>query len=286
METRTDNTHPALHLARLSHEIALIPRRRRQRDFVRIADGLWLPATAERDLGTLSVAYSRLYPNAVLTGWSAAAVQGLSPPDHAVPELSVGPHGRAREGLKIRRYEVPEQAILTVNGVRVTSIRWTAFDLARFSDHLDGVLAIEELYRCGLSRAAFSETVTYMSGVWGVARARRVLAQADPRSESPRETETRLFLHSAGFTGFVSQVEVPELGYRIDLADPAHRIAVEYDGAHHDDPIQQSKDRRRRNRLQAAGWIVIVVDRRLFRDQRDEILEQVEAAYRLRRAAA
>lgn len=286
MNTLTDNTHPALRLAHLSHEIAQIPRRRRQRDFVRVAGGLWLPATAVRDLVTVSVAYSRLYPGAVLTGWSAAAVHGISTPDHAVPELSVGPHGRAREGLKIRRYTVPEQAVLTVRGVRVTSLRWTAFDLARFCDHLNGVLAIEELYRCGMSRAAFAETVTYMSGTWGVARARRVLADADPRSESPRETETRLFLGSAGFTGFVPQFEVPELGYRLDLADPAYKIAVEYDGLHHDDPVQQSKDRRRRNRLQAAGWIVIVVDRRLFRHQRDEILEQVEAAYRLRRAAA
>lgn len=286
MKTLTDNTHPALRLARLSHEIAHIPRRRRQRDFVQVAGGLWLPATAKRDLVTLSVAYTRLYPNAVLTGWSAAAVQGIRPPDDAVPELSVGPHGRAREGLKIRRYTVPEQAVLTVRGVRVTSIRWTAFDLARFCDHLNGVLAIEKLYRCGMSRAAFAETVTVMSGTWGVARARRVLADADPRSESPRETETRLFLESAGFTGFVSQVDVPELDYRLDLADPSHKIAVEYDGVHHDDPVQQSKDRRRRNRLQAAGWIVIVVDRRLFRHQRNEILEQVEAAYRLRRAAA
>ena len=130
------------------------------------------------------------------------------------------------------------------------------------------------------------ETVAYMAGVWGVARVRRVLADADPRTESPRETETRLLLKAAGFTEFIPQVEVPELGYRLDLADPVHKIAVEYDGPHHDDPVQQSKDRRRRNRLQAAGWIVIVVDRRLFRHQRGDILDQVEAAYRLRRFAA
>jgi very-short-patch-repair endonuclease len=76
-------------------------------------------------------------------------------------------------------------------------------------------------------------------------------------------------------------VEVKDLGYRLDLADPVRRIAVEYDGLHHDDPTQQSKDRTRRNRLQAAGWIVIVVDRRIFRHQREDILRQVEAAYRL-----
>lgn len=281
-----DNPHPVLSLARLSHEIAHLPRRRRERDFVKIADELWLPAGVQRDFETLSVAYSRLYPRGVLTGWSAAVLHGISPPDDAVPELTVGPHGRVREGLRTRRYAVPDQAVISIRGIPVTALRWTAFDLARFNDHVDGVLAVEEFYRRGLSRAGMQETVAFMTGTWGVARARRVLADADPRSESPRETETRLFLKAAGYTEFVTQVEVHDLGYRLDLADPARKIAVEYDGPHHDDPVQQSKDRRRRNRLQAAGWIVIVVDRRLFRHQRAEILQQVEAAYLVRRAAA
>lgn len=281
-----DEIHPALSLARLSHEIAHVPRRRRERDFVKIADELWLPADVSRDFETLSVAYSRLYPSGVLTGWSAAVMHRVRPPDDAVPELCVGPHGRVREGLRTRRYTVPEQAMTIVRGLRVTALRWTAFDLARFNDHVDGVLAVEEFYRSGLSRAGMQETVSYLAGTWGVARARRVLADADPRSESPRETETRLFLKEAGFSDFTPQVEVRDLRYRLDLADPKRRIAVEYDGSHHDDPIQQSKDRRRRNRLQAAGWIVIVVDRRLFRDQKHEILQQIEAAYLVRRAAA
>ncbi|AWH93023.1 endonuclease domain-containing protein [Dietzia lutea] len=278
--------HPALASARLCHEIATIPRRRREREYVKIADELWLASSAVRDFETLSVAYTRLYPRAVLTGWSAAVLHGIEPPDDAVPELCVGPHGRARRGLRMRRYVVPERAITTIRGVPVTALRWTAFDIARFSPHVDGVLAMEKFYQRGVSRAAMQETVAYMAGTWGVSRVRRVIDDADPRSESPRETETRLFLKAAGFTDFVPQVDVPELGYRLDLADPVHKIAVEYDGPHHDDPVQQSKDRQRRNRLQAAGWIIIVVDRRLFRHQQDEILGQVEAAYRVRRFAA
>ena len=286
MTAYTGQLHPALALARLSHEIAHLPRRRRERDYVRVADGLWIPASLDRSFENLSVAYSRLYPRAVLTGWSAAVLYGLTPPDTARPELSVGKQGRVREGLRIRRYDVPAQAVQVVRGVAVTALRWTAFDLARFNEHLDAVLAVEKFYRRGVSRAALQETVAYMGGAWGVARVRRVLVDADPRTESPRETETRLLLKQAGYTNFQPQVEVPELGYRLDLADPVHKIAVEYDGPHHDDPVQQSRDRQRRNRLQAAGWIVISVDRRLFRHQRTEILAQVEAAYRLRGIAA
>ncbi len=276
--------HPVLTRARLSSELSDLPRRRRERDFVKIADELWLPTSHPTNFETLSVAYSRLYPDAVLTGWSTAVMHGIAPPDDAVPELCVGPVGRTRSGLRIRRYTIPPSAIEVRRGVRVTSRRRTAFDLARFSDHLSGVLAVEAFYRRGYAQRELEEDVAAGAGAWGVARARRVLADAHPRSESPRETETRLFLRAAGFTSFEPQVEVPGLGSRLDLADPVARIAVEYDGAHHDDPVQQSKDRYRRNRLQAAGWIVIVLDRRLFRHRREEILDQVREAY-ARRAA-
>ncbi|USX45336.1 DUF559 domain-containing protein [Dietzia kunjamensis] len=281
---RRGPVHPVLTRARLSSELSDLPRRRRERDFVKIADELWLPTSHPINFETLSVAYSRLYPDAVLTGWSAAVMHGIAPPDDAVPELCVGPVGRTRSGLRIRRYTIPPSAIEVRRGVRVTSRRRTAFDLARFSDHLSGVLAVEAFYRRGYAQRELEEDVAAGAGAWGVARARRVLADAHPRSESPRETETRLFLRAAGFTSFEPQVEVPGLGSRLDLADPVARIAVEYDGAHHDDPVQQSKDRYRRNRLQAAGWIVIVLDRRLFRHRREEILDQVREAY-ARRAA-
>ncbi|MGN7154548.1 MULTISPECIES: DUF559 domain-containing protein [unclassified Dietzia] len=269
--------HPVLSSARLSSELAALPRRRREREFVKIADELWLPAGLPLGFETLSVAYSRLYPSGVLTGWSAAVLHGIAAPDDAIPELCVGPSGRTRSGLRIRRYRLPASAVEHKRGVAVTSRRWTAFDLARFTDHLGGVIAVEHFYRHGFSERELRDVVDGQVGAWGVARARRVLADADRRSESPKETEARLFLRDAGFTGFVPQVEVG--GYRLDLADPIHKIAVEYDGAHHEHPEQQSKDRYRRNRLQAAGWIVIVVDHRIFRHQRGDLLQQVRAAY-------
>jgi very-short-patch-repair endonuclease len=44
---------------------------------------------------------------------------------------------------------------------------------------------------------------------------------------------------------------------RVDLGYPAHRVAVEYDGAWHADTDQLRRDRRRLNRLVAAGWAVL-----------------------------
>lgn len=277
-------SHPALARARLSCELVDVPRRVREREYVKVADELWLPNDCPRDLETMSVAYSRLYPRGVLTGWSAAALHGVRGEDGAGPELSVGPHGRARRGLVVRRYVVPEAEVRVVRGVRTTSPLWTAFDLARFNDHLVGVLAVEKFYRRGLLRHALGRFIDSRAGTWGAARARAVFADADTRAESPPETETRLFLRDAGFADFIPQVEVPSLGYRLDLADPRWMIAIEYTGEYHDDPAQQFRDRYRRNRLQAEGWIVIEVDRSTFRRRRAEIVEQVRAAYRRRGA--
>lgn len=274
--------HPALSDARLTSELSSLPRRRRDREYVALSDGLWLPADHPADFESRSVAFSRLYPSAVLTGWSAATLHRITAPDGAEPELCVGRIGRKRQGLRIRRYPIPESAIEVRRGVRVTSRAQTAFDLARFNDHLGGVLAVEKFYRSGFSQREFEIVVEDGARAWGISRARRVLSDAHPKSESPRETETRLFLRDAGFTAFVPQLELPDLGYRLDLADPVTKIAVEYDGHHHNDPAQQAYDRIRRNRLQAAGWIVISVDYRSFRHHRDELLRLVRGAYERR----
>ncbi len=47
--------------------------------------------------------------------------------------------------------------------------------------------------------------------------------------------------------------------YRLDLAYLEIKLAIEYDGRWHDDPLQQEKDRARREWLRSQGWTIIVV---------------------------
>lgn len=56
-------------------------------------------------------------------------------------------------------------------------------------------------------------------------------------------------------------VRTPAVAFvaRVDLAFPDLRIAIEYDGLWHGEPGQPAKDRRRLNRLLAAGWVVVHV---------------------------
>lgn len=57
----------------------------------------------------------------------------------------------------------------------------------------------------------------------------------------------------------VAQLWVDAAGrrYRLDLAYPAHRVAIEVDGSQHDDPEHRAADAVRDGALQALGWTVI-----------------------------
>ena len=95
-------------------------------------------------------------------------------------------------------------------------------------------------------------------------RARTAAGLVRARVESAKETRTRLLLVFAG-------LPEPECNYRIldehgrekwrlDLAYPALKVAIEYDGDHHFDSAEQrQKDRLRREWLMAHGWQVITI---------------------------
>jgi len=99
------------------------------------------------------------------------------------------------------------------------------------------------------------------AGVWGVARARPVFELADGRSESPAESWTRWLLHSASLPPFEPQFEVfdeqSRFIARVDFAWPANKVALEYDGSYHSDPLQQAVDQRRNAALARLGWKVL-----------------------------
>jgi very-short-patch-repair endonuclease len=107
---------------------------------------------------------------------------------------------------------------------------------------------------------------------------RTALRLVDPRSESVKESELRVVLHTAGIEVTPQHVVLDEAGRfvaRVDPAIPRLRIAIEYDGAWHASREQLEKDRARLNRLREAGWTVVSVTAAMLRDP-----EQVVAAVR------
>lgn len=87
----------------------------------------------------------------------------------------------------------------------------------------------------------------------GSAQAARLITAAADRAESAAERMLVRILRDGGVTGWV--LGHPFGPYRIDLAFPALRIAVEVDGgAWHVDAVRFAQDRRKGNALTRAGW--------------------------------
>lgn len=211
--------------------------------------------------------------DAVITGRSAAVLRGVALTRHDDPvEAVVGLETRLfrRAGLDVRRCEVAPEEAAPWSRIRLADRRRTAFDLLLDRPLPDAVADLDAVLRAGLVTQHDMELFMADRHDRGIVAARRGLELADPRAESPPESRMRVHLVLAGLAPEV-QHEVWHEGCRVarvDLAFPAHRLAVEYDGKWHGSLLQVGPDRDRLNRLDAAGWTVVFVTAELLRDPR------------------
>ena len=118
----------------------------------------------------------------------------------------------------------------------------------------------------------------------GVVKLRSLGALATPLAESPGESWTRLAIHDDDIPAPEPQHWVEHGGvqlFRLDLAWPRSRVAVEYDGEewHDRTPEQGIADQARRTWLGNQGWTVIVVKKHQFKGPaRDAWLREVRLA--------
>jgi very-short-patch-repair endonuclease len=199
---------------------------------------------------------------AAISGASAAYLYGadvlaLDPP----VEVSVPPtvRLRAHPKLQVTRSRLDDSDVRRWNGAPVTTAVRTAFDLGR-RDRVEAVVALDALLRRGLVNGP--EVRRYMGrrpGWPGTGRLRAALVLADGRSESPMETRLRVLVVDAGFPAPAVQydVVVERQRFRLDLAYPGLKLALEYDGDHHRDRATFRRDVARLNALRAAGWTVL-----------------------------
>lgn len=249
---------------------------------------MWEPARTHQSPTSRLAAATLAVPDAVATGWLAAAMHGHPwlPREYPV-ELAVGHRRVRRPGITARRYFVPEDRVETFidadgNDLLVASPEWAIFDLARNLERDEAVVALDGAWRmpAGIdARHALPALLDRYPGLRGRRIALGRCALVDPKSESAMETRLRLLLFDLGITHLVSQYKVRGTPYRLDFADPERMIAVEYDGEHHNDPGQHARDVERRNRLEALGWRFIQVTKRQFYFTREELAGQLLRAF-------
>lgn len=221
---------------------------------------------------------------------TAAVVHGFDTEDTTALHVINPPGGQLRpvDGLEVHRRD---DAPLTIrDGRPVSAPAWTAIEVARglrrpraFAT-LDAALRSRTVNHTDLWRAAVEQ-----SGRRGIVAVRDLIALADPRAESPMESELRLVVLDSCLPTPALQYELLDGNgelRRLDLAWPDQRVALEYDGVPwHSGADELRRDRRRRLALQDVGWEVISA---MFDDVRyrpAELVASVEHQLRRPRAA-
>ncbi|GAA3526726.1 hypothetical protein GCM10022234_24970 [Aeromicrobium panaciterrae] len=151
-----------------------------------------------------------------------------------------------------------------IRGIEVLGPDRSFVDSATILSLRDLVRAGDALVRLGSTTVETLLEYVVSSHLDGVVRARQAAMLIRERVDSFRETDVRLLLVTAGLPEPAVNVDVhaPDGSWlaRGDLVIEDLRIVVEHDGWHHErDASQRQKDHLRRERIEAAGWILIVV---------------------------
>lgn len=216
-------------------------------------------------------------------GVAAARLHGLDIALRGRPEVivPVPPVDTERVEAQVRRVQLDRREIVWRGGFPVTSALRTCFDLAARLPLVEAVVALDQALATQLIElAALDAYVRAHAGANGVVQARRAVALAEPRSESPMETRLRLLLVLGGLPRPAAQVELRTPGgrfaARVDLYYPEPRVALEYDGENHRDRMVD--DNRRQNGIQDLGIRVLRYTGPDLRDRSQAVVGEVRAA--------
>lgn len=239
----------------------------------RVLVGVYVCAAAPDTLAQRAQAASLvLKPFVVACDRTAAWLWGVD--TFAYCELEILPplevwtlrgHNRVRRtGCAGGERDLAEDDVLVLDGVLATEPVRTALDLACRLGRRDGLAALDAFMRLhGLSHAQLRAKLVRYHRRRGVVQARQLVALADPLSESPGESWARMTIIEHGLPMPVLQHWVYDDGrpvFRLDLAYPEHKIAIEYDGREfHSTEERRLHDRVRRAWLEERGWTVIVL---------------------------
>ncbi|MGY4711259.1 hypothetical protein ACXDF8_17120 [Mycolicibacterium sp. CBM1] len=233
-----------------------------------------------RERAVAAVLWSRR--RAVVTGLAASALHGAKWVDPSAPiELNYA-NNKAPAGVISRAETLLDDEVRPLNGLPVTTVSRTMFDLARRGTVGQAVARVDAL--ANASRFALDGVLDLLPrhpNVRGVRRVRSVLDLADSGAQSPRETWLRLLLLDAGFPRPQTQIPVLRCDgrshYFLDMGWREVMVAVEYDGEQHrlDRGIYRS-DLTRSEYIADLGWRRIRV---VVGDRRAEIIERTRRAW-------
>ncbi|KAA0079142.1 DUF559 domain-containing protein [Mycolicibacterium sp. P9-64] len=185
--------------------------------------------------------------------------------DHRIHVLDPGI--RMRPNVDLMVHQRTGGRLRRVQGRLATAPAWTAVEVARTLRRPRCLANLDAALRSGACTAAeLTEAVADQKGRRGIVKVRELLAFADPRAESPMESEARLVFIDGGLPPPELQYEIIDRHgrlWRVDFAWLDAKVIAEYDSVDwHANPEAFKHDRMKTARLQECGWTVIpmVVD--------------------------
>ena len=201
----------------------------------------------------------------VIAGLTASALYGAKWVDDSLPIELIWPNARPARGIRTYDYGLAREEFVEFDGMRVTALTCTAFDIGRRRGRLEAVTRLDALGNASRFRV---EDVAALAarhrGARNVRRLAGALDSHDPGAESPKETWLRMLVIDEGFPRPQTQIPVPgpdgQPLYYLDMGWEDLKVAVEYDGEHHrTDRPSYAKDVIRLEYIASVGWLVIRV---------------------------
>jgi hypothetical protein len=209
-------------------------------------------------------------PSAILSHNTAAALHGCGAAQTSDVHVTV-PYTswiRSKPGLIVHHSRLAEDDVVSCQGLHTVTLELAISELLCVERRWIALASLDQ----ALAGRSERQQLDFIDAVdarllaresrRGVRTAETLLCLASAGAESPQESRLRLMVVEAGFPIPVVQHPIltlsGELLYRLDLAWPELRIALEYDGyeAHEG---RAARDAERDRRLAGRGWRVIRV---------------------------
>lgn len=287
-----EQQHSLVTLTQLK-DLGVTPEERR----TRLERGQWAKAdrTVIRITGTPVTWRSRVLaavlgagPGAVASHRTAAVLWGLDGIWRIEPEITV-PRGRRyrRDGLIIHQSgDIDRVTPTVIDGIPTTLVARTLLDLGAVLPLKVVHLALDDARRRKLTNwnVLLNTLVVHARrGRDGVGTLRAILDEHFGEVVATDSGFERLVLIAVCDAGLPTpvlqhEVQVGRRQYRIDLAYPDPRVAIELDGSVHLRKDVWQADHARQNALVNAGWVVLRYTWQDYREELSRMVREIRAA--------
>ena len=199
---------------------------------------------------------------AIVAGVAASAIHGAEWVDPLTPIELIYECSHPPAGILARNERIADDEITSVDGMPVTTIARTAFDLGRYQRRNRAIARMDALMRAApFSSEEISLLAKRYRGARGVKLLKDALPLVDGGAASPRETWLRLLYIDGGLPKPTTQIPIFDVDgtllRTVDMGWEDFKVVSEYDGdQHRTDRPQYVKDLRVIPKIERLGFIV------------------------------